>query len=280
MTAYLDAPMLGFDTETTGIDVEQDRIVTACTAHLSPATPIWHQDITSHLIAVDVDIPEDATAVHGITTKFARDNGQPAVEVLDRVAGALADAMYARIPVVGSNLAYDFTILDRELRRHDLPTVEDRLGGPIRPVLDVYVLDKWLDRFRKGGRRLEDLCKHYGVLIAGAHDSTADALAAARVAFRMGLLARMDYAEVAAREDRPRYPAFDRLADGEVGFNFRGLRDMSLAELHEAQIGWRREQQESLARYFASQRKDVSDIDGHWPMRPYVTATDEAVLDA
>lgn len=269
MTAWLAGPFLAFDTETSGIDVENDRIVTACTALLRQATPNWTQDITSHLIAVDIDIPEEATAVHGITTKHARDHGRPAAEVLDLVAGDLARAMLARIPIVGANLAYDFTILDRELRRHNLPTVEERLDRLIAPVLDVYVLDKHLDPFRKGKRNLGALCEHYGVLHVGAHDSTGDALAAARVAYRMGLLAQTEPTDY--DEDQPApFPALARLlGHGQVALLYRELAAMSLDQLHAAQIGWRKTQCASLRAYFDQRGTKHDGIPGDWPLIPY-----------
>lgn len=276
MTTYLSGPMLAFDTETTGVQVETDRVVTTCTAWLTPATPLWTQDITSQLLAVEIDIPAEAEAVHGISTKFARDNGVPPAEALDIVAADLARAMLAKIPVVGSNLAYDLTILDRELRRHDLPTVDERLGRDLAPVIDILVLDKYLDPYRKGSRKLVDLCRHYGVRIEGAHDSTGDALAAARVAFRIGWLARADAATLRLAAAQNPYPALDRMREREVAGRYRELAGMTLADVHDAQVLWRQEQQESLGEYF--RRKGLPfDGDGHWPMRPLTTQGTEAV---
>jgi len=277
VTAYLDGPMVGFDTETTGIDVERDRIVTTCTVLLQPATPTWTQKVTSNLIAVDVDIPAAAEEVHGISTKFARENGDPAPVVLDAVADQLYRAMAARIPVVGSNLAYDFTILDRELRRHDLPTVDERLGRSLGPVIDVLVIDKWLDPYRKGKRKLTDLCEHYGIELVGAHDSTVDALAAARVAYRMGLLARTNYRERLAQPNPPMYPAFHRLGHTGVAARYRELAGFSMAELHDGQVVWRAEQCDSLRAHFDARGVAHDGVRGDWPMIPFALVPDGAV---
>jgi hypothetical protein len=81
-------------------------------------------------------------------------------------------------PVVGFNLCYDLTLLDRELRRHGRPPLEPGY------VIDAFVLDKHVS-YRRGPRKLVDQCQHYGVRIDGAHDAAADALAAARVAWRI-----------------------------------------------------------------------------------------------
>lgn len=246
MTWFL-GEMAAFDTESTGVDVETARVVTATVAHIIPNA---ETQIASHLIAVDVDIPESATAVHGITAEQARAYGKPAAEVLDAVAAHLAEAMANGIPVVGCNLSYDFSLLDRELRRNGLATLDDRLGRPIGPVVDVFVIDKALDRFRKGGRKLVDLCATYGARIDDAHDATADALAAARVAYKMARRATLDVGSLAGLYgDRP--GQVPRIAAAFAMFG-----QMSLAELHEAQKGWYAEQAESLAQYFRRQANE------------------------
>ena len=51
------------------------------------------------------------------------------------------------------NAPFDLTLLDRELRRHRAASLSHYLGqNPLR-VLDPRVLDKHLDRYRKGRRR-------------------------------------------------------------------------------------------------------------------------------
>jgi len=80
------------------------------------------------------------------------------------------------------NARYDVTVLDRELRRHGLATLEERLGREAGPVIDPYILNKQADKYRKGSRKLEALAVHYGVTLSAAHTADADALAAVQVA--------------------------------------------------------------------------------------------------
>lgn len=179
---WFASPMFGLDFETTGVDVEQDRIVTAALVEIGPdgAKP-------SHfVIDPGIEVPEAAAHIHGWTTDRVRAEGGKPVELLEVVAECLAQSMRAGVPTVGMNLSYDFTILDRELRRYGLVTLPERLGGPIRPVVDVYVLDKQIS-WRKGSRKLVDMAAHYGVELGdGAHDAVADTLAAARIAYKIG----------------------------------------------------------------------------------------------
>jgi len=64
-------PMVAFDLETTGVDPETARIVTATIVRIHGA------EVTSRewLVNPGVDIPAGATAIHGVTTEHARASG-------------------------------------------------------------------------------------------------------------------------------------------------------------------------------------------------------------
>ena len=261
MRWLLDGPLACWDVESTGVNVFEDRIVTSTVGLLQPGTP-WKVDTKSWLLAVDIEIPEAATAVHGITTVQAKEHGEDPAQALDMIAYQLARAFLAHIPVVAMNCVFDFTILDRELRRHDLPTLDERLGRPIGPVVDVLVLDKYLDPFRKGGRKLTDLCLQYDVRIDGAHDSAFDALAAARVAFRIAQRSQLSVDEIASMYQSRNKP-------GEVAQRFRDLGQMTPADVHDAQIGWREYQCDGLRAYFDNKGIPHDGVPGHWPLIPW-----------
>lgn len=166
--------VLGFDTETTGVDVTRDRIVTVALVSRSADGDTVH----NWLVSPDVEIPEGATAVHGITTAYAREHGFPAAEVLAEVGETLYTALSSGTPVVAFNAGFDLAILDAELARNGLPTLTDRLPGGVKPVVDPLVLDRAVDRYRKGKRKLEDLCGVYGVVTQGSlHSADTDVAA-------------------------------------------------------------------------------------------------------
>lgn len=218
-----------FDLETTGVDVTSDRIVTAHVGLLGPDGSA--RSACSWLSDPGVEIPEGATAVHGITTEHARRHGRPAAEVVAEVVTALRELFAAGVPVVAYNAPYDFSLLKYEALRHGVAPILDPT-----PVIDPLVLDKAHDRYRKGKRTLEVVAAHYAVPLVGAHDAAADAIAAGRVAQalarRFGLAAPVH-------------------------------------ELHTQQIGWARTQAESLTEYFIRVgRLDPTDaVDGSWPIR-------------
>jgi DNA polymerase-3 subunit epsilon len=229
MTAWHEGPMVAFDLESTGVDTDTARIVTACVALIQPGQPV---EPMSWLLDPGIEIPEAASAIHGITTEHAREFGIPAHEGVGEIADQLAAHWAEGLPVVGFNLCYDLTLLDRELRRHGRPPLEPGY------VVDAFVLDKHVS-YRRGSRKLVDQCQHYGVRLDGAHDATADALAAARVAWRIA----------------QRYPT--------VG-------GKSLAELHDAQVQWAAEQAASFREYLIGQGKTQDLPHGEWPMRAWV----------
>lgn len=177
---WVSGPFLGFDTETTGVNPLEDRLVTAALIHRGPRQPDGsrNQEVRQWLADPGVPIPPGASAIHGITTERARAQGRPIGEVLDEVATELAEAMSAGVPVVAFNASYDLTLLERELARHGLPTLRQRLGGPVSPVLDPLVLDRAVDRYRKGKRRLDVMCEVYGVAVDGdMHAADVDVIA-------------------------------------------------------------------------------------------------------
>ncbi|WP_433858739.1 exonuclease domain-containing protein [Streptomyces kronopolitis] len=176
--------LVSFDLETTGTDVEQDRIVTAALLRLEGDGRAASQ--RTWLLDPGVPIPEEAAAIHGISTAYVQEHGRPPAEAIEDITEALADALRADIPLVVMNARYDLSLLDRECRRHGLRTLTERLGRAPAPVIDPLVLDKHVDRFRKGKRALQALCAHYGVRLDGAHEAGADAAAAAGVARRIG----------------------------------------------------------------------------------------------
>ena len=179
-TAWPFGPLLGFDTETTGVNPSQDRLVTAALIRRTERTigGDRQQSVTTWLADPGVEIPEAASAVHGVTTERVRAEGRPVAEVLAEVSDLLVTAMAAGTPVVAFNASYDLTLMEAELARHGLPTMRSRLGRELGPIADPLVLDRAVDRYRKGKRRLGDLCEVYGVQVDEAlHTAEVDVIA-------------------------------------------------------------------------------------------------------
>jgi DNA polymerase-3 subunit epsilon len=225
-------PMLGFDTETTGIDVHHDRIVTAALVECHPGQ---RPTITSYVVDPGTEISPEATAVHGYTRdRAAAEATHTPEQMLFEVTGRLALWMGHGYPIVGFNVSFDLTLLEAENQRHQVDTLAAR--GSIQPVVDVYVLDKFADPYRKGGRKLDQVCATYGVVHTGAHDAGGDALAACRL-----------WPRLMAKHAR-KFPG------------------MTLPALHQSQVGWRRTQMDGLRAYFDKQGTVHDGCDGGWPI--------------
>jgi DNA polymerase-3 subunit epsilon len=233
---WTSGPFLSFDVESTGVSVEDDRIVTAAVIEVRPG---YERRTRTWLLNPGIDIPEEATAVHGISTAEAQAKGQEPAEALSEIAALVCMSFRSGTPLVAMNASFDLTMLDRELLRHDLGGLADRLGGyeAIRPVLDPYVIDREVDKYRKGKRTLTAMCEHYGVVLDNAHSADADALAAGSVLHQLAT----------------RFP--DKV----------GSRPLDV--LHDLQVRWHRERQADFAEYLRKQGKDASDVDGSWPIR-------------
>src|SRR5690606_16604941 len=164
-----------FDLETTGVDVTTDRIVTAHVGVLDAKG----REIAARSWLADpgVPIPDGAAAVHGVTTEQARAHGRPAHDVVAELVGSLQSLFAQGLPVVAYNASYDFSLLTHESLRHGVSP----LAAP-GPIIDPLVIDKAVDRYRKGKRTLEVVAEHYKVRLDGAHEASADAIAAGRVA--------------------------------------------------------------------------------------------------
>jgi DNA polymerase-3 subunit epsilon len=227
--------VLGFDLETTGVDVWTDRVVQAALVRIDagkrPTTATW-------LVNPGIEIPEAASDVHGITTERAQAEGGDPGQMLFELVGQLALAMGRGRPVVGMNLSYDLSLLEAECARHGVDGLVARLGHPakVAPVVDVLVLDKFADRYRRGGRKLEDLCRVYGVRHTGAHDAAGDALASCRLWPRI-------MAKHASK-----------------------FRSHTIHSLHQSQVGWKREQMDGLRAYFDKNGTEHDGCCGEWPL--------------
>ncbi|MCF2532996.1 exonuclease domain-containing protein [Yinghuangia soli] len=224
-------PLAAFDTETSGIDVGTDFIVTAAVCDSTGVRHTWL------IHPGDREIPAEATAVHGITTEHARAHGRPAAECLDEIAAVLAGYLAADTPLAVYNAVFDLTLLEAELRRHGLTPLAHRVPV-LGPVVDPLIVDKQQDRFRRGKRTLEATSAFYGVTLADAHTADADAQACLRLAQELGA----------------RYPK---------------LAAMDIRTLHNEQRAWAAEQAASFQAYLDRTKPGHGEVIARdWPVIP------------
>jgi DNA polymerase-3 subunit epsilon len=231
--SWLDGELVGFDLETTSADPATARPVSYSLVRYDRRRAVGADN---GLIDPGVPIPEDASAVHGITADVLAASDPVALEDgIRMLRAALGDASRDGIPVVGMNLKYDLTVIDANARRIDgTGLLDDGWNGP---VLDILVIDRALDRYRKGRRTLSSLAITYGVALDHAHDAAADVDASVQVLFAIG----------------DRYPA-DLAARG-------------LDEVYELQQEWHREWARSYSSWLTGQgRPPLPASEEVWPL--------------
>ena len=233
-----------FDLETTGVDVESDRIVTASRWIIDPSK--GSKVHMGWLVNPGIDIPEGAAAIHGITTERAQADGQDPASAVRQIAGDLVHWSNEGAVVLAFNASYDVTLLHRECVRYG--HTEEAAGlEKLRPVIDPHVIDKGMEKYRKGSRKLVDVAAHYGVELSeeDAHGSAADSLAAARVGYVIAT----------------RYPHIGK---------------MPADELHDLQRDWKADQAAGLQKYL--RRKDkTAVVDPNWPLKPLPDTVQEEI---
>ncbi|MDM7989862.1 3'-5' exonuclease [Arthrobacter sp. zg-Y877] len=238
MNSWQNLPRAAFDLETTGRDPQTARIVTASIILVNGVgETLQHHE---WLACPEIPIPAEAAAIHGITNERARAEGGNPATVTAEVAEVLAGMFAAGIPVLAFNACYDFTVLARECERFGL------VAPNPAPVIDPYILDKQVDRFRRGKRTLTAMAEHYGVGFDNAHTSAADVAATLSVAAVMA----------------QKYPELQ--CDAQT--------------LHDFQVGWAAGQAASFQEYLR-RRDPEAVIDGSWPLRPAPDHEPGAVLN-
>ncbi|MFY7069614.1 exonuclease domain-containing protein [Nocardiopsis changdeensis] len=236
--------LCAIDAETTGVDIESDRIVTWSRWTIDPAQ--GKKVHSGWLINPGIDIPDEAAAIHGITTEHAQARGQHPASAVREIAGDLLHWAEQGAVTVAYNAPFDLSLLHRECLRYGHHREAAGIAA-IRPVVDPLVLDKAVDKYRKGSRKLVDAARHYGIDLAeeDAHGSAADSLAAARVAY-----------VIASRYDH--------------------IGRMPVADLHGMQVEWKRDQAAGLERWLRK-NDPAATVARDWPFIPAPAVVQEQI---
>ncbi|MCO6188001.1 DNA polymerase III subunit epsilon [Rhizobium sp. L1K21] len=137
-----------FDTETTGLDNKEDRIIEIGGLELDNHFPTGR---TLHLYINPGErkVHPDALAVHGITDDFLKDKplfADVAQDILDFFQGA---------KWVAHNATFDMGFINNEFARLGLPAISDSL------VVDTLAMAR--RKHPMGPNSLDALCRRYGI---------------------------------------------------------------------------------------------------------------------
>jgi DNA polymerase-3 subunit epsilon len=163
-----------FDTETTGVNVDEDRVVQIGAVYWSGGQRCARPREIN--INPGVPIPVGASQVHNIFDEDVKDC--PAfAEIADRFWHHVEKGLDGQKPVLcGYNaISFDVRIMNAEFERHGF---DHRLDGD--RVLDPFCFVSWHHRDWRV-RKLEAVAARYGYDLANAHAATADAEATGAV---------------------------------------------------------------------------------------------------
>ena len=159
-------PILVMDTETTGLDVAQDRVISIGALRLVGGR-MYRATSFDRLINPGTAIPPRSTAIHGITDEMVA-NAPPFAEVYGALAPVLAGTV-----VVGHQIAFDLAMLRAECARTNCqwsePTCLDTL------LLVVALMPEL------ASASLDAVADELGVSIHGRHTALGDSLVTAEV---------------------------------------------------------------------------------------------------
>lgn len=227
-----------FDTETTGVDVENDRILTCYYMLQNRDGEVIEE--REWVIDPGIEVPEGAAAVHGMSTKWIRANGRKdAGKAVGEIYAALASAATSKFPIVAFNARFDASILHHELLRHGNDLGITPLLAPGVTWYDPFVHDKGREKYRRGPRKLQFVCQAHGI----------------------------EFNESEAHAAR-----YDVVKTGELAWKLLAKeRKLGASELMPLLVEWKQEQDSSLEAYFRREGKTNEDgspiiIDRGWPL--------------
>lgn len=151
---------IGFDIETTGTLSHQDLIVEIAAVRFQDGQV---QDTYQSFIGIESTMPEQATAINGITDDMLK--GQPSIpEVLADFAAFCGDQL-----MVAHNAIFDFQFLARDIKKNQTPS-------PRGLVMDTYTLAKKVFP-QMANYKLATLCDYLEIKGDTFHRAKADAVA-------------------------------------------------------------------------------------------------------
>lgn len=181
-SVHATGPLAVIDLETTGTEWETDRIVqVGFIFERAPGDVVMEHE---WLVQPGIPIPAQATSVHGITDEMVAADGRSLAVTLETIQTLLAPVMEASVPLVVFNAPFDLTFIAAEFgRQHpEIPPMKVDEWGM---VIDPLVIDKGMDRFRKGSRQLHAMADTYRAEKAPAHTAIGDCRTTLNIARRM-----------------------------------------------------------------------------------------------
>lgn len=161
---------LVYDSETTGLDVTTDRLVSVGAVVVIGGHVVPGLNVDS-LVRPGIPIPPKSSAIHGITDEMVKD-APPFAQVWRDVLTLLDNWI-----IIGHNIGFDLAILKCEAERAKVEWRRPAFLDTLR--LTAALFPEWEDL------NLENIASHLGVEVQGRHTALGDALVTAEVWARL-----------------------------------------------------------------------------------------------
>lgn len=172
--------MISFDTETSGVDVFEDRVV-----QLAIATTDRQGNILEHwewIIDPGIEIPSAASDVNGWTTERIQAEGRPPREAFSEAIKIFE--RFKHLPWIAFNAVFDISILSNEFDRNGIDSGWGNWVAQKVRVYDPLVILRNKNPYQRGGNRLTTVAKRLGLEFEEEklHDALEDLKVTAKVA--------------------------------------------------------------------------------------------------
>jgi DNA polymerase-3 subunit epsilon len=218
---------VAFDTETTGLDFDNDRIIQAAIAVFVKGQHVWSFD---WLLNTKRESEPEAVAIHNITDEQRWKEGEDSLPVMQHLIALFRRSIRANCPVVAFNSPFDFTMFRREIARFHLDFDMDGLH-----IIDPLVLDRHFQKnvpvFTAPYMRQCEMAARYGLSIP-THDALQDAICAGNIALAQSI-------------------------------HYSGIRNVSPLELERKQLAWHDEFKVKVENF--ARRKNIQFSIPQWP---------------
>jgi DNA polymerase III subunit epsilon len=224
---WVNRSFVAFDTETTGLDFENDRVIQLAVAVFVKGQNVWN---FNWLLNTPHPSNPEAVGVHGITDERRYTEGVEPKGVFEHYRALLCRMRDGNAPVVAFNAPFDFTMVRKEFERYKIQFDFSSLK-----VIDPLVIDRHYQKnvpvFTKPHMRLSSMATRYGIS-QPTHDALDDAICTGHVLVGQTL-------------------------------HYSRLRTASPLELHRLQLGWY-EEFRGKVRSFAD-KKQITFTLPDWP---------------
>jgi DNA polymerase III subunit epsilon len=174
---WANRSFIAFDTETTGLDFENDRIIQAAIAVFVRGQNVWNYE---WLLNTRKKSAPEALAVHGISDELRYTTGTDAKSVCLHLRALFSRMRDRNSPVVAFNAPFDFSMVRTEFKRFK---IEFEWRG--LHVIDPLIIDRHYQKnvpvFTSPFMRQSEMAARYGIS-APTHDALKDAICTGHIA--------------------------------------------------------------------------------------------------